>query len=103
MGYSETKARTRTASASMKPGRSLFFSIMERQYCQKNAILRNCSEPHQPAVGCSTGVKPLASALTDVGGVSTSTTSVYGPRLGLRPAAGGAAHIIPQYLLRDGR
>src|SRR6266567_9457234 len=37
---------------------------------------KNCSEPHQPAVGCSTGVKPLASALTDVGGVSTSTTSV---------------------------
>ena len=32
--------------------------------------------PHQPAVGFSTGVKPLASALTDVGGVSTSTTSV---------------------------
>src|SRR5215470_12948964 len=35
---------------------------------------RNCSGPHLPAVGCSTGVKPLASALNDVGGVSTSTT-----------------------------
>src|SRR5215475_3428218 len=47
-----------------------------KQLKSNQQILRNSSEPHQPAVGCSTGVKPLASALTDVGGVSTSTTSV---------------------------
>src|SRR5512145_2421870 len=43
---------------------------------RRTLLRRTPTVPRQPAVGCSTGVKPLASALTDVGGVSTSTTSV---------------------------